>query len=82
MGYWCAYEKLSEQEIIDMINTNCTALALQTRGAISRWKSRQESGLIVNVASVVGHFPFPYSSLYAATKAFVRSLSFSARRAR
>ncbi len=71
------YEQLSDQEIIDMINVNCTTLALQTRGAIDRWKRRGEGGIIVNVASVVGHFPFPFSSLYAATKAFVRNLSLS-----
>ena len=52
------YEQLSDQEIIEMINVNCTALALQTRGAIDRWKRRGEGGIIVNVASVVGHFPF------------------------
>jgi len=71
------YELLSDEEVVAMIHTNCIALALQTRQAIHRWKQQGEAGVIVNVASVVAHFPYPYSALYAATKAFVRNLSLS-----
>lgn len=69
------FEKLADQEIVDMIQVNCTALALQTKRAIDRYKRKNEKGIILNVASIVGHFPFPFSALYGATKAFVRNLS-------
>jgi len=38
-------------------------------------EDRRRRGGIINIASVAGYIPLPYSTVYAATKAFVRSFS-------
>lgn len=57
-----------------MMTLNMTALVRLTRLTLPDMVSRQ-SGHIVNVASVAGHLPTPYMTVYGASKAFVLSFS-------
>jgi len=57
-----------------MMALNMTAVVRLTQLTLREMVSRQ-SGHIVNVASVAGHVPTPYMTVYGATKAFVLSFS-------
>lgn len=58
----------SDDDIINMINLNISALVMLTAAALPYMK---ESGRIVNFASASGYSPLPSMNIYAATKAFV-----------
>ncbi|GAB4304602.1 MAG: SDR family oxidoreductase [Myxococcota bacterium] len=72
------FEKMSCEDIENMLNVNVKSLILLTHKAIPIMK-RQGAGSIVNVASVVGFVPFPLNTLYTATKhsvvGFTKSLN-------
>jgi 3-hydroxy acid dehydrogenase/malonic semialdehyde reductase len=53
-----------------MIATNCTGLVTMTRALLPAMVERG-SGLIINLGSIAGHFPYPGGNTYGATKAFV-----------
>lgn len=53
-----------------MIATNCTGLVTMTRALLPSMVERG-SGLIINLGSIAGHFPYPGGNVYGATKAFV-----------
>jgi 3-hydroxy acid dehydrogenase/malonic semialdehyde reductase len=53
-----------------MIATNCTGLVTMTRAVLPSMVERG-SGLVINLGSVAGHFPYPGGNVYGATKAFV-----------
>ena len=53
-----------------MIATNCTGLVTMTRLLLPAMVERG-SGLIINIGSIAGHFPYPGGNVYGATKAFV-----------
>jgi short-subunit dehydrogenase len=57
-----------------MMTLNMTAVVRLTQLTLPEMVSRH-SGHIVNVASVAGHMPTPYMTVYGATKAFVLSFS-------
>lgn len=57
-----------------MMTLNMNAVVRLTRLALPDMVSRR-SGHIVNVASVAGHLPTPYMTVYGASKAFVLSFS-------
>lgn len=71
-GYFCerGYEKLES-----MIQLNINALTELTHIIVKKMLSQNEGGKILNVASIAGLQPVPYMAVYAATKAFVVSLS-------
>ena len=68
------FTELSDDDITRTISLNITALTRITRYFAGEMKSRGH-GRIVNVASVAAFHPVPGMDLYAATKAFVLSLS-------
>lgn len=57
-----------------MIETNCTALALMTR-LIAPGMVERQRGHIVLMGSVAGHYAYPGGNVYGATKAFVEQLA-------
>jgi short-subunit dehydrogenase len=65
-------DKLGLQEQVQMIDLNVTALTYLTRAAIPFMKPGSS---IIQVASSVAFSPAPFFAVYAATKAFVVSLS-------
>ena len=61
-----------------MIATNCTGLARMTRALLPGMVQRG-SGLIINLGSVAGHYPYPGGNVYGATKAFVEQFTLNLR---
>ncbi|MEL6460385.1 MAG: SDR family oxidoreductase [Cyanobacteria bacterium J06641_2] len=59
---------------IEMIQLNNIALVALTHKFLPQMRERG-SGSIINIASIAAYQPLPYVSVYAATKAFVRSFS-------
>ncbi|HDP67104.1 MAG TPA: SDR family oxidoreductase [Candidatus Marinimicrobia bacterium] len=58
----------------NMIDTNVKGLTYCTRAILPGMVSRN-SGLIVNIGSVAGNWPYPGGNVYGATKAFVQQFS-------
>lgn len=69
-----AFTDLGDEDIDRTIGLNVTALTRITRFFAKAMKSRGH-GRIVNIASVAAFHPVPGMDLYAATKAYVLSLS-------
>ncbi|HEY0060493.1 MAG TPA: SDR family oxidoreductase [Telluria sp.] len=61
-----------------MIATNCTGLVTMTRALLPSMVERG-SGLVVNLGSVAGHYPYPGGNVYGATKAFVDQFTLNLR---
>lgn len=67
--------KHSAKDNIEILKVNGEAVLEITLAAASCLKRASKKGTIVNVSSVAAFFPFPYLSIYAASKAFINSLS-------
>jgi 3-hydroxy acid dehydrogenase/malonic semialdehyde reductase len=66
-----------ESELSDwltMIATNVTGLTVLTHALLPQMV-RRGSGIIINLGSVAGEFPYPGGNVYGAAKAFVRQFS-------
>jgi 3-hydroxy acid dehydrogenase/malonic semialdehyde reductase len=61
-----------------MIATNCTGLVTMTRAVLPGMVERN-TGLIINLGSVAGRFPYPGGNVYGATKAFVDQFTLNLR---
>ncbi|HEX8614508.1 MAG TPA: SDR family oxidoreductase [Telluria sp.] len=61
-----------------MIATNCTGLVTMTRALLPAMVERG-SGLIINLGSVAGNYPYPGGNVYGATKAFVDQFTLNLR---
>ncbi len=61
-----------------MIDTNCRGLVTCTRAVIPGMVERGR-GLVVNLGSVAGTYPYPGGNVYGATKAFVHQFSVNLR---
>ncbi len=61
-----------------MIATNCQGLVTMTRAVLPAMVERG-SGLIINLGSVAGHYPYPGGNVYGATKAFVEQFTLNLR---
>lgn len=61
-----------------MIDVDCKALALITRGVLPGMVERQ-SGHIINIGSTAGSHPYPGGNVYGAAKAFVKQFSLNLR---
>ncbi|WP_297369078.1 SDR family NAD(P)-dependent oxidoreductase [Acidocella sp.] len=61
-----------------MINTNITGLVHLTRAVLPQMVARDD-GIILNLGSVAGTYPYPGGHTYGGTKAFVRQFSLNLR---
>jgi 3-hydroxy acid dehydrogenase/malonic semialdehyde reductase len=61
-----------------MIATNCTGLVTITRALLPSMVARG-SGLVINLGSIAGHYPYPGGNVYGATKAFVDQFTLNLR---
>jgi 3-hydroxy acid dehydrogenase/malonic semialdehyde reductase len=61
-----------------MIATNCQGLVTMTRAVLPAMVGRG-SGLVINLGSVAGHYPYPGGNVYGATKAFVEQFTLNLR---
>ena len=73
-GRWGIYHEVDMDDYADMIQLNITSLSELSHLFIPDMISKGEGG-VINVGSVASLTPVPYSSVYAATKAYVLSLS-------
>jgi uncharacterized protein len=70
VGLYGSFENVSLQEEIKMIELNVTTLVTLTK-LFGKDMVARKQGRIMNVASLLSFLPFPYYSVYSATKAFV-----------
>jgi 3-hydroxy acid dehydrogenase/malonic semialdehyde reductase len=61
-----------------MIATNCKGLVTMTRLVLPDMVARG-SGLVINIGSTAGHYPYPGGNVYGATKAFVEQFTLNLR---
>lgn len=61
-----------------MIATNCKGLVTMTHALLPSMVERG-SGLVINIGSVAGHYPYPGGNVYGATKAFVEQFTLNLR---
>ena len=66
-GHFASIEETTDEMIESMFAVNVFALWYTTRPAL-QYMRRQDSGHIVNVASIAGKIAFPYNSAYVAAK--------------
>ena len=74
LGVYGALSSQDPDRIRAVLDVNVTALVELTRAALPGLLAR-EAGGIINVGSTAGYLPGPYSAVYGATKAFVRSFT-------
>ena len=73
-GRWGTFHEVEMDDYANMIQLNITSLSELSHLFIPDMISKGEGG-VINVGSVASLTPVPYSSVYAATKAYVLSLS-------
>lgn len=61
-----------------MIDTNVTGLTMVTHKILPQMVEA-DSGLIINIGSIAGTYPYPGGNVYGASKAFVRQFSLNLR---
>lgn len=74
-GLYGEMSSLPLEAQLAMIEVNCSALMACTHVAAKALIGAKKRGAIVNISSVAAFHPAPLMSLYAATKAFVTTLS-------
>lgn len=80
-GLALGLEKAHEANLTDwrrMINTNVTALVELTHAVLPGMVARNK-GIIINLGSVAGTYPYPGGNVYGASKAFVKQFSLNLR---
>jgi len=68
------YDAIPLERQTEMVRVNCIALMEMAHAALAEMRARGDGG-IINVASIAAFQPVPRLATYAATKAFVLSLS-------
>jgi len=68
----------SHADILAMINTNVTGLAIMSQLFTAGMKARSR-GHLINISSIAGHDAYPGGSIYNATKAAVNAFSVASR---
>ena len=68
----------SRDEWDQMIDTNIRGLVHMTRAILPGMVARN-TGLIINLGSIAGEYPYPGGNVYGGTKAFVRQFSLNLR---
>lgn len=66
----------TEEQINKMININLSSVLIGTQKSLKLMK-RQKSGHIINIGSIGGIIPMPYSTVYSATKFALRGFTHS-----
>jgi short-subunit dehydrogenase len=70
VGMYGQFENNSLEDELKMIELNVTSLVTLTK-LFGKEMIARKSGRIMNVASILSFLPFPFYSVYSATKAFV-----------
>ncbi|MFT5685199.1 MAG: short-subunit dehydrogenase [Myxococcota bacterium] len=73
-GYRGPLATQDPERLLAMVDLNCRALLQLSQAWLPRMTARHR-GWILNVGSIVGFLPVPTSAVYAASKAFVHSLT-------
>tara|TARA_Y100000022_G_scaffold41948_1_gene34662 strand:- start:1396 stop:2286 length:891 start_codon:yes stop_codon:yes gene_type:complete len=73
-GRWGTFDECPVEDYENMIHLNITSLT-ELSYLFLEDMEKKGSGGIINVASVAAFYSIPYSAVYAATKAYVLSLS-------
>jgi short-subunit dehydrogenase len=71
-GVYGAFDSASLEKLQSMTRLNCDALVILAHAYL---RSAKRGDALINTASTLGFLPLPGGALYAATKAFVVSLS-------
>lgn len=71
-------QDLAVSDWTTMINTNINGLVYFTQKVLPTMIA-QNSGLIINMGSIAGTYPYPGGNIYGATKAFVKQFSLNLR---
>jgi hypothetical protein len=74
LGRFGSFLSQSDSQLRDSLHLNCLVLTELCRD-FGRGMAAKKGGRIVNIASLAGFLSTPYFSVYAATKAYVTSLS-------
>jgi 2-dehydro-3-deoxy-L-rhamnonate dehydrogenase (NAD+) len=72
----CEFSSIEINQLNKMIELNLTSTIILTQKVLSLMKN-QKGGHIINIGSLGGIVPMPYSSVYSATKFALRGFSFS-----
>jgi short-subunit dehydrogenase len=78
VGWRGRFQDMPEEAIRNLIETNLTGLAVAVQAVLPPMLEAN-SGVIINVSSVVGFRATPYSAMYSATKHAVTGLSHALR---
>ncbi|PRY88616.1 SDR family NAD(P)-dependent oxidoreductase [Mongoliibacter ruber] len=73
-GDYGSFLQTSLEKELDMVHLNISSLMILTK-LFAQEMADKKSGRIMNVASLLSFIPFPYYSVYSATKAFVLAFS-------
>lgn len=73
-GNYGSFLETSLEEELNMIDLNISSLVVLTK-MFARDMVARKSGRIMNVSSLLAFLPFPYQSVYSATKSFVQAFS-------
>jgi hypothetical protein len=73
-GNYGNFTQTSLEEELNMIDLNISSLVVLTK-LFAKDMVARKSGRIMNVSSLLAFLPFPYQSVYSATKSFVLAFS-------
>jgi short-subunit dehydrogenase len=73
-GDYGSFLETSLEKELNMIDLNINSLVILTK-LFAKDMTARKSGRIMNVSSVIAYLPFPYQSVYSATKSFVLAFS-------
>ncbi|WP_375586849.1 SDR family NAD(P)-dependent oxidoreductase [Flagellimonas aurea] len=73
-GNYGHFEETSLEEELKMIDLNISSLVILTK-LFTKDMVARKSGRIMNIASLLAFLPFPYQSVYSASKSFVQAFS-------
>lgn len=68
------FEKVPEKVLWDLINVNMGSLTMLTRAILPGMKDRKK-GIVINISSGSAMQPLPFSSVYGASKTYVKNLT-------
>lgn len=74
LGDYGPFLETSLEKELNMIDLNISSLVILTK-LVAKDMVARKSGRIMNVSSVIALLPFPYMSVYSATKSFVLAFS-------